>query len=235
MFHRLASEQIEKFAAEGITVSAANVVRLNDAAAELAAAKSDGGPVLDAPRCRWCGGVLLREPTIQSEMWMVEVASELARDDESWAWMMAFALVHADEPGFFDRDEMRAAKSVSRACRQFQRRLAASEAELWAAVRWCRREDEARARARKQGKADVDAAEAERTYRARMWADLAEAVALTGCGPNELKAMTPRMLDSAIRTAWEREGRQFRDAGVAAKTRAWYETVNAVRAESVRE
>ena len=232
MFHELAREQVDRFEAEGIHLSAEDVVRLNDAAGDLAAAKADGVPIFDAPRCRWCGGVLVHEPTVQSELWMIDVASELASNDETWAWMMAFALVHADEPGFFATPEMRTAKSVQRACREFQRNLAATRDELWAAVNWCRRADSVRAGKRNSGEKDVRAAEA--SYRASLWSDLAEAVGLTGCGPDELQRMTCPSLDRAIRTAWEREGRQFKDAGVAQKTRAWYELVSEIRGRCTR-
>lgn len=221
MFHQLAQDQIDKFEADGIKLSPADVIRINDAAASLAAAKSDGrSELFDAPRCRWCGGFLLHEPTVQSELWMLEVAGALASNEESWGWMLAFSLVHADENGYFEGEEMRSAKFVLRVCRDFQRRLAATREELRAAVDWCRF-----GRVTPTSLKPVSSDNAERmeeVYRARLYADLSEAVALTGCWAGELRRMTCSTLDRVIRTAWERNGRTFKDAAVGEKTREWY-------------
>jgi len=229
MFHQLAQDQIEKFTSEGIVLSPSDVIRINDAAAALADARSHSGGIFGAPRCRWCGGVLFHEPTVQSELWMMECASALAANDESWGWMLAFSLVHADEPDFFEDEAMRSAKAVNRRCRELQRVLAATRDEVWAAVNYCRFGREIPG-----GKklTDEQLAEMEERYRAGLYADLAEAVAITGCGPDELRRMTCPMLERVIRSAWEKAGRQFKDAEVGARTREWYKTIGEISSYS---
>ena len=144
----LTRQQLDKFAGMGVTPSPVDAIRLDEAARRLCRAKSaDGSQFFPAPRVRWCGGVLLHEPTVQSDLWIAEVADALAprgwiaektgAADLTRFWMRVFALAHADEPRFFDSPEMRKAETVREAVNALRRSMAATMDEVEDAVLYC--------------------------------------------------------------------------------------------------
>ena len=217
----LVKDDIDRYAAKGVHIDAEAVVRLEDAARKLKSAKTpDGSPLLLAPRCRWVGGVLLHEPTVQSELWMQEVAEPLAEDGRSCSWLLAFSLAHAVEPGFFDTVEMRTPKEVQSAAKGFQRSLAATETELWAAVEWCMRGDDA-GKCADAGEEDASS-DPDEDRRNAIYAHIAEAVGVSGASLADIKTMTPSMLLHALRRVWEMHGTTFRNCALDRATRDWY-------------
>ena len=227
----LAAEMFERLAAEGVNVTPFDAVRIDTAARLLARAKaSDGAPYLSAPRVRFCGGVLFHEPTIQSELWLLEVAAPLSANGDTALMLRAYALAHADEPGFFDGEEMRNAKSVQKRARAFMRTIAATERELLDALAYCVSGDD-------DGYDDLPmpepkgrAADAPRmTRRDRMYADLAEAVGVTGAALDDLKRLTPPQLDRALRRAWELNRWEFKDGEDTRASVAWHALIEEVR------
>ena len=232
----LAAETFDRLEAEGVAVTPFDAVRIEAAARLIAQAKSsDGAPFLSAPRVRFCGGVLFHEPTIQSELWLLEVAAPLCANGDTALMLRAFALAHADEPGFFDGEDMRSAKSVTRYAKDFMRRIAATEDELVSALDYCVNGDD-------DGLDDLPmpkpkkrkgATSAPRqTRRDRMYADLAEAVGVTGAAIEDMKRMTPAMLDRALRRAWELNRWEFKDGEDTRASVAWHALLEEIRGKS---
>lgn len=232
----LAAEMFDRLAAEGVEITPFDAVRIEAAARLLAQAKSsDGAPFLSAPRVRYCGGILFHEPTIQSEMWLLEVAAPLCANGRTALMLRAFALAHADEPGFFDGEDMKSAKTVTKYAKDFMRRIAATEDELVSALDYCVNGDD-------DGYDDLPmpepkkrkgAADAPRvTRRDRMYADLAEAVGVTGAAIDDLKRMTPAMLDRALRRAWELNRWEFKDGEDTRASVAWHALIEEIRGKS---
>ncbi len=231
----LTVETLERFDAEGVKCAPRDAARLDAAARRMRLAKlSDGEGFLVAPRVCFCGGVLFHEPTIQSDIWMLEVARAIVptgwladasgRADEVRFWVRAFALAHADEPGFFMRPEMRDARAVSKAVDAFTRRLAASRIEVEDAVLFCAYGDED-----DEARADAPAPEDGECVRDRLYADLAEAVGVTGAAIDDLKRLTRPMLYRATRRAWELGERKFRNEEATRALIAWNELLADIR------
>lgn len=210
----LAKEQFEKMRSLGFDITPEDAVRLNEAARALRLAKqADKSRVLPAPRLIACGGEFFHEPTVASTLWTIEIAEVIAEDEETEFWLHAFSLVHAEDSGFFSRPEMRDAAKVLEKVRDFQHRFTGTTNELISAVYYCVvGEDMPTAPGGKDG-------EEIKTYsndrRDRIYSDLAEAVGVTGADLEELKMMTPPMLDWAIRRAWEMHGSKFKEATAA--------------------
>ena len=225
----LAVQTFDLLAKEGVTVSPVDAVRIDAAARRLREAKSsDGACFLAAPRVRFCGGVLFHEPTVQSDIWLSEVAAPLCADGRTAIMLRAFALVHADEPGFFDAPEMRTARTVQRAAKSLMRTIAATKDEVVAAMDYCINGDEADIfdEPPPPGRGRSPSGP-QRTYRDRLYEDLAEAVGVSGAAIDDLKRLTPPMLERAIRRAYELNRWEFRDTAGARALVAW----NALLAE----
>jgi hypothetical protein len=229
----LARETFEKLAAEGISVSPVDAVRLDEAARRLRLSRDeDGSPFLYAPRVRMVGGVLFHEPTAQSELWLLEVADAIAANGDTRFWLRAFALAHADEPGFFDRAEMRDSQKVSAAARAFQRSLAATEAEVVDALFYCIQGEERDAeptgpKARKR----IEKSEA--TRRDQVWDALSRGIGTTGAPLDDLKRLTVPTIYRAVERAIElRHGRGKPSASPAALA-TWNELLMELRKKGV--
>ena len=70
------------------------------------------------------------------------------------------------------------------------------------------------------------------TRRDRMYADLAEAVGVTGAAIDDLKRMTPAMLDRALRHAWELNRWEFKDGEDTRASVAWHALLEEIRGKS---
>ena len=238
----LTVQTLERFEAEGVKCSPRDVARLDAVARRMRRAKLvDGEGFLEAPRVAFCGGVLFHEPTVQSDLWMLEVAGAVVpsgwiaektgRAVEVRFWVRAFALAHADEPGYFARPEMRDARAVSKMVDDFARSLAATRQQVEDAVLFCvygDDDDEGDDRASRDDAAHA----ADVTRRDRIYADLAEAVGLTGASIDDLKRLTSPMLWRAIRRAWELGERQYRNEEETRALVAWNELLAEIRGAS---
>ena len=238
-----AAQQIEKFAAEGVQVSPADAVRLEWAARRLCRAKAaDGAKFYPAPRACWCGGVLLHEPTIQSELWLEEVADAFAprgwiakktgAEDLTRFWMRFFACAHADEPGFFDRPEMRTASGVKAEIAALRRKVAATREEAEDALVYCVYGDPSEdlpdpTPPRRRNASDA----AKMTRRDQIYADLAEAIGVSGAKLDDLKRLTVPAIYRAMRRAWEVNEWKFKDCETAPALAAWYALVDEIAAK----
>lgn len=199
----LALEAFERLAAENISISPADAVRLDEAARHLRLSRNDDGtPYLYAPRVRMVGGVLFHEPTAQSDLWLLEVAEAIAANADTRFWLRAFALAHADEPGFFDRDEMRDAEKVCEAARAMQRRLSATEDEVADALLYCISGEE-RDESPADPKAEARAATSEVTRRDQIWDALTRGMGATGASLDDLKRLTVPTIYRAVARAVE--------------------------------
>ena len=229
----LARETFDRLAAEGISVSPVDAVRLDEAARRLRLSRNaDGSSFLYAPRVRMVGGVLFHQPTVQSDLWLLEVADAITADGDSRFWLRAFALAHADEPGFFDRDEMRDAKRVQVAARSFQRSLAATEEEVSDAVLFCvygeERDEPATLPERRRREAD------EATRRDHLWDVLSNALGVTGAALDDLKRLTVPTLYRAVARAVElRHGRGTPAASPAAVA-AWNVLLQEIKSKGLK-
>lgn len=238
----LTVQTMERFEAEGVKCSPRDVARLDAVARRMRRARLvDGEGFLEAPRVAFCGGVLFHEPTVQSDLWMLEVAGAVVpsgwiaektgRAVEVRFWVRAFALAHADEPGYFARPEMRDARAVSKMVDDFARSLAATRQQVEDAVLFCVYGDD-------DGEVGTNhraARDAEITRRDRIYADLAEAVGLTGAAIDDLKRLTSPMLWRAIRRAWELGERQFRNEEATRALVAWNELLAEIRGEEAEK
>ena len=204
----LARETFERLEAEGISVSPVDAVRIDDAARRLRLSRDeDGSPFLYAPRVRMAGGVLFHEPTAQSELWLLEVADGIAGNSDTRFWLRAFALAHADEPGFFDSAEMRDFRKVADAARSFQRSLAATEGEVVDALLYCIHGEE-RDEIPVGEKARERLKKSEATRRDQIWDALSHGMGATGAALDDLKRLTVPTIYRAIERAVEiRRGR----------------------------
>jgi len=232
----LTVQTLERFEAEGVKCSPRDAARLDAVARRMRRAKlADGEGFLEAPRVVFCGGVLFHEPTVQSDLWMLEVASSIVPSGwlakktgvaaEAQFWVRAFALAHADEPGFFDRPEMRDARAVSAAVNALRRTLAATRGAVEDAVIYCVFGDDL-----DEGDAPAPSKDsAEATRRDHIYADLAEAVGLTGAAIDDLKRLTAPMLLRAMRRAWELGEHEFRDNEAKSATVAWNKLLEEIR------
>jgi hypothetical protein len=236
----LAVQTLERFETEGVKCAPRDVARLDAAARRMRRAKlADGEGLLCAPRAAFCGGVVFHEPTVQSDLWMLEVAGEViptgwiaeatGRNAEVRFWVRAFALAHADEPGFFSRPEMHDARAVSAAVDDFARKLAATRRQVEDAVVYCVFGDD-----------EEDAAPEPReddgtTRRDDIYQDLAEAVGLTGAAIDDLKRLTVPMLRRAIRRAWELGERQFRNEEATRALVAWQKLIEEIRGKEAQK
>ena len=70
------------------------------------------------------------------------------------------------------------------------------------------------------------------TRRDRMYADLAEAVGVTGAALDDLKRLTPPQLDRALRRAWELNRWEFKDGEGTRASVAWHALIEEVRGAS---
>lgn len=239
----LTRQQLDRFASEGITPSPADAIRLDEAARRLCRAKSaDGTQFFPAPRVRWCGGVILHEPTVQSELWIAEVADALAprgwiaektgAADLTRFWMRVFALAHADEPRFFDAPEMRKAETVREAVNALRRSMAATMEEVEDAVLYCVYGDAEEAAAADSPRRHKAPSAADMTRRDRMYADLAEAIGITGAAIDDLKRLTPAMLERATRRAWELNEWKFKQTESSAALVAWHKVCDEIKVKT---
>ena len=130
---------------------------------------------------------------------------------------------------YFDGEDMRSAKTVTRYAKDFMRRIAATEAEIVAALDYCVNGDEADIfedpPPRKRDAADAP----RRTYRDKLYSDLAEAIGVSGANIDDLKRLTPPMLERAIRRAYELNRWEFRDTAEARAIDAWNALLDEVR------
>ena len=65
-----------------------------------------------------------------------------------------------------------------------------------------------------------------------MYADLAEAVGVTGAALDDLKRLTPPQLDHALRRAWELNRWEFKDGEDTRASVAWHALIEEVRGTS---
>ena len=227
----LAKEQFEKMRSLGIEVSPEDAVQLNDAARALRCAKqSDKSRVLPAPRLIACGGEFFHEPTVASTIWTIEIADVIAEDEETEFWLHAFSLVHAEERGFFSCPEMRDAVKVLEKVREFQRNFSGTMNELISAVFYCVVGEDMPVT---PGEKEVEYIKSySDSRRDRIYSDLAEAVGVTGSNLEDLKSLTPPMLDWAIRRAWEMHGSKFKEATSAGELVAYKRLCAEIAAKS---
>lgn len=227
----LARETFERLAAEGIALSPVDAVRIDEAARRLRLSRDeDGSPILYAPRVRFCGGALFHEPTAQSDLWLIEVADVIAANGDTRFWLRAFALAHADEPGYFDRAEMRDFRKVKDAVRAFQRSLAASEPDVADALLYCIHGEDRDAEA-DNPKARERVAKSEATRRDQVWDALSRGLGATGAALDDLKRLTVPTIYRAIERAVEvRHGRGNVTATPAALTE-WNELLLELKAK----
>ena len=99
MVSQMAKEDVAALIAEGITPSFEQCCDLN-ALGLLVERGPYAGIVYAAPRVAWAGPVAVFEPTIQSEQWYIEKASDWWTG-KSLFWALAWACAHAPEEGFF--------------------------------------------------------------------------------------------------------------------------------------
>lgn len=228
----LAREAFERLAAEGISVTPEDAVRLDEAARQVRLSRDeDGSPILYAPRVRMAGGVLFHEPTVQSDLWMMEVADAVAENGDTRFWLRAFALAHADEPRFFDREEMRDAKKVEKSALAFMRSLSASVAEVEDALLYCINGEE-----RDAPPPDPKAAErlrkSEATRRDMIWEAITRGMGVTGAALDDLKRLTVGTIYRAVERAVEcRRGRGKPSATPAALS-TWNNLLLEIKAKS---
>ena len=222
----LAAQQLERFARDGITPTPAQIIALNDAARALAKARARGGAsFFHAPRVRHLGGIRFHEPTIQSELWMNEVASEISQNPQTWNLFLAFSLAHADEAGFFDTPEMRRFDTCEKAVRRFLRSLPVSSDALLEVLNYCVYGDEPQTKSKSDNSKppadEFDIGDA-------LWRELATAIGLTGASPRDLKTLTLPLLRQALRSVYELQGGKFEDADVTDASRQWYGLVKEI-------
>ena len=228
----LARETFERLASEGVTITPLDAVRIDDAARRLRLSRhADGDPFLTAPRVRMVGGVVFHEPTIQSNLWLDEIAAEYARDDDTRFWFLAFALAHADEPGYFDRAELRKAQTVGETVRAFMRGISASLADVAAALDYCVNGDERDAEPTGP-KEQARAQRAEATRRDRAWEALIAGIGATGAALDDLKRLTvPTVWKAVLRATELQHGRADTSATPAALA-AWNELLLEIKAKA---
>ncbi len=80
-----------------------------------------------------------------------------------------------------------------------------------------------------RARADAPAPEDGESVRDRLYADLAEAVGVTGAAIDDLKRLTSPMLYRAIRRAWELGERKFRNEEATRALIAWNELLADIR------
>lgn len=207
MISQLALGDIEEMASQGIVLTPEEVVRLNAFGLRVESAKNPDA-VVNAPRCVELGGRIFREPTVQVLLWMKEVAGRLASNEESWNAMLLFACAHADEPGFFDRAEMREAATIEREVEGLLRSLPATQSQVLAALVYLRFGD-----APDSGEAPPEGVKLHDVGDV-LYSDLAEAAGLTGISLAELKTLVRRGLRQTLESAYISQGKRFSHSGV---------------------
>jgi hypothetical protein len=102
----IAMADIYTLQAEGLRPKPEDVIRLN--ALGLAVERA-GNPDAsnNAPRIVWLCNVAIHEPTIQAELWMQDVASQVSATQDAYDMLRLYACAHAQIPGFFAKASMR--------------------------------------------------------------------------------------------------------------------------------
>ena len=67
------------------------------------------------------------------------------------------------------------------------------------------------------------------TRRDRMYADLAEAIGVSGAAIDDLKRLTPAMLERATRRAWELNEWKFKQTESSAALVAWHKVCGEIK------
>lgn len=114
MLSQMAKEDVKALIAEGIAPSFEQTCTLN-ALGLLVERGPFAGVVFSAPRVAWAGAVALFEPTIQSQQWYADRATEWWTG-QSLFWALAWSCANAPRDRFFEAwtNEERARHEIQR-------------------------------------------------------------------------------------------------------------------------
>lgn len=111
MTSSMALADIATLQAKGLRPTPEDIIRLNGLGLAVERA---GNPDAsnNAPRLVWLCNVAIHEPTLQVELWLSEVARNVAASGGAYDTLSLYACAHAQIPGFFARASMRNAAII---------------------------------------------------------------------------------------------------------------------------
>jgi len=111
MTSSMALADIATLQAKGLRPTPEDIIRLNGLGLAVERA---GNPdaANNAPRLVWLCNVAIYEPTLQVELWLSEVARNVAASGGAYDTLRLYACAHAQIPGFFARASMRNAAVI---------------------------------------------------------------------------------------------------------------------------
>lgn len=135
MLSDIAMADIADMERQGIRLSPAEVVRLNELGLRISRC-ADAADVVACPRVGWAGSVAVHEPTLQVDEWAGTYAARFADDDDSYWSMYLFACCHATSSGFFSRPCMSDPSGIAEEIKKWRADCPATNAQLQAAFEY---------------------------------------------------------------------------------------------------
>lgn len=135
MVSSLAIADIEALVKAGVTLTPAEIIRLNELAVKIERA-TDSANVCEAPRVAWVNEIPIYQPTIASEQWFYNYAQKWWKS-ESLFFALAFSCAHAIQQGFFDA--YNSEKEARRAIVKWWHTLAATQEQMQCALAYAMR------------------------------------------------------------------------------------------------
>lgn len=225
---KMAEIDLQRLRAGGYLPTDAQVVRLNDLAVRIERGKHT--TVANMPRTGCAGNVVLHEPTIAALEWWHQFGRDAAWTTRgklnTYYWMLA----HAEDPDAFEGLED--SRSIRRAVRIWQRKVFATEGELWRALIWVRsgenpiEEDDHPA-------AVTDSVIDDETFNHLARLTIAAACAL-GVAPKDLKCETQTTLVALIARASQNSKKPMKPS-VAKDYIAYQRTIREIESNGRRE
>lgn len=135
MLSELAMEDIKILAAEGISLSPSEIVRLNELGLRVECS-SESSDVMACPRVGWAGTVPVYQPTIQVDEWAETYAKRFSADEDSYWSLFLFACCHAVIRGFFQRECMRTPEGIAVEVKKWRDGLPVTNEQLQTAFQY---------------------------------------------------------------------------------------------------
>ena len=133
MLSEMCKEDIAYLTGQGVTLSPAQIIRLNDLALATEFG-SESSLFIHAPRVAWAGSTAIFEPSIQLHVWFRDFASVWWATPQSLNLASAWACAHSNRKGWFSQwtDEAATRKAIE----AWQRTLDCTPAQLDNAVNY---------------------------------------------------------------------------------------------------
>ena len=111
MYSSMALADIAELQAKGLRPTPEDIIRLNGLGLAVERA-GDPDASNNAPRLVWLCNVAIYEPTLQVELWLSEVARNVAATGGAYDTLRVYACAHGQVPNFFSRATMRNAAII---------------------------------------------------------------------------------------------------------------------------